>query len=302
MQTPTTPSSDTIPWLSIVLIVIALVIIIIIIVVIYRYQVFLDKTEPMLVPSVHPAYDVPQPKTPALSKTGQEYTYNFWIKINDWEKGYNQMKHVLTRSTHDPREPSAVDTGLCNPTIWLYPESNNLAVRVSTLKPSTSNTKSMDSALFPPYKPASVGSVEYTSVNPDYYFKKECQNKVENCQYVQTTVACDVANIPLQRWVMITVCLWNRTLDVYINGYLVRSVVLPAPALFDEEQLKNIYVGGKHTQDTFAGSFSRLKYYNRAITAQEVMTLYKKGPVPAAYWWKTVKHNIEITLDVNQDP
>ena len=207
-------------------------------------------------------------------------------------------------------EPSWPVTGalvasgrMCNPTIWLYPETNDLAVRVSTMMPIARMRKKMNPTLFPHYEGVKDGSsgVEYTNVNPDYYFRGKCNNDPTNCEFVQTTVACDVANIPLQRWVMVTVCLWNRTLDVYINGYLVRSVVLPGPALFDPDALSSIYVGGSGPTDTFGGHFSRLKYYNRAITAQEVMALYKKGPVPAAYWWKTVKHNIEITLDANQD-
>lgn len=297
-------STDSIPWMTIIIVVVVLVILMIIIVAIYKYQVYLDKNEPMLLASVYSAHDVPSIKKNApISETGQEYTYNFWMKIKDYDKGYNHMKHVLTRSSHDPTKIASRDTGLCNPTIWLYPETNDLAVRVSTMMPSTSMRKKMNPTLFPHYEGVKDGAsgVEYTNVNPDYYFRGTCNNDTTNCEFVQTTVACDVANIPLQRWVMVTVCLWNRTLDVYINGYLVRSVVLPGPALFDPDALKSIYVGGSGPTDTFGGHFSRLKYYNRAITAQEVMALYKKGPVPAAYWWKTVKHNIEITLDANQD-
>ena len=41
---------------------------------------------------------------------------------------------------------------------------------------------------------------------------------------------CTVDNIPLQRWVNIIVSLNGRTMDVYINGKLTRTCVLPGVA------------------------------------------------------------------------
>ena len=38
---------------------------------------------------------------------------------------------------------------------------------------------------------------------------------------------CDVANIPIQKWVNLMVSVFNKTMDVYVDGKLVRTCLLP---------------------------------------------------------------------------
>jgi hypothetical protein len=285
-----------VPWMKVVLIALGIVAVIIACVAIYKYHLSIAKSQPMLIdrPSLMTIANVPPSNVPELSANGREYTYNFWINVNDWSKGYGQVKHVLTRSNDDPSR--GLGKVLTNPTIWLYPTDNKIAIRVSTMK---SNSDSYDKSVFPKYETMNAPHTnhKYTVVNPYYYHKKDANMK----QYLDTTVVCDIANIPLQRWVMVSVILWNRTMDVYINGMLVRSAVLPGIPYFRTNGLKNIYVGDKRPGHTFNGHISRLKYYNRAITAKEVMGLYESGPLPAAYWWNNLKQNIKVTLDVTSE-
>jgi len=84
---------------------------------------------------------------------------------------------------------------------------------------------------------------------------------------------CNVANIPLQKWVNIIVSLYGRTLDVYIDGKLVRTCVLPGVAKIANNA--PIYVtplGG------FSGFTSNVHYYNDALNPQEAFNIYKAGP------------------------
>lgn len=301
------PNDESIPWTKIILIIVVLVIVMIIIVAVYRYQVNLKRTEPTLLEDPTPAYVANNIKSAntaaALSTTGQEYTYNMWMYIDNWEKNFGKMKHVFTRGAVSPFSSDSDKTGTANPTIWLYPHENNLAVRVSTLKISDATRKQYDPNLFPDYSYVRTKNEgQYTNVNPDYYYKTYKENDPTKAhEYVNTTVACDISNIPLQRWVMVTVVLWNRTLDVYINGYLSRSVVLPGAPLFDPADLGNIYIGGSNRNQTFGGYFSRVKYFNRAITAHDIMKLYKNGPLPSNYWWNALKYNLKLSLSVDQD-
>lgn len=299
--------ADSIPWLKIVFVVVVLVVVMIIIVAIYRYQVNLQRTEPTLVSNPTASYSANDIKTAnqtaALSTTGQEYTYNLWMYVDNWGKNYGKMKHVMTRATKSPFDSDPASAGAANPTIWLYPEENNLAVRVSTMKIAKDARKEYDQNVFPDYEYVRTrDQAQYTNVNPDFYYRTNRRNNPGKAfEFVNTTVACDVANIPLQRWVMVTVVLWNRTLDVYINGYLARSVVLPGAPLFDPADLSKIYIGGNNSNQTFGGYFSRMKYYNRAVTAEEVMGLYRDGPLPANYWWNALKYKIALTLDIDED-
>jgi hypothetical protein len=285
-----------IPWLKVIFVSLAIVAVIAVCIVIYRRQVRLVKTQPMLIPN--PTHMSKQPvisgNTAMLSKTGREYTYNFWINVNDWSKGYDSVKNVLTRSKSSPfTNPQT----LSNPSIWFYPKDNSLAIRVSTM----ANDTQYDRQLYPDYQQqtGSVGSATYTVVNPYLYHKNP--NYADQQYFLDTTYVCDVANIPLQRWVMVSVILWNRTLDVYVNGMLVRSAILPGIPLFDANDLSNIYVGSSRADGTFNGHMSRLKYYNRAITANEVMELYRTGPLSSSVWWNNLKHKIKLTLDVSEE-
>lgn len=283
-----------VPWMKVILIALGMVAVIIACVAIYKYHLSIAKTQPMLIdsPSLMTMAQVPQ--APELSTSGREYTYNFWININDWSKGYGNVKHVLTRSSADPTQGKG--KLLTNPTVWLYPKDNKLAIRVSTMK---SDSDSYDRNVYPNYDVMNAPRTtqRYSVVNPYYYE----QNEKPSEQYLDTTFVCDIANIPIQRWVMVSVILWNRTMDVYINGMLVRSAVLPGVPYFRSSGLKDIYVGNKRANKTFNGHISRLKYYNRAVTAKEVMDLYEKGPLPASYWWTNLKQNIKVTLDVTSE-
>lgn len=287
--------STSIPWTKIILVSLALFALIIVVVFIVRYQRLKAKSEVMLLdpPTLMTVARVKS--TPDLSAVGREYTYNFWINVNDWSKGYGNLKHVLTRANKSPTAGNG--KLLTNPTIWMYPQDNKLAVRVSTMK---TQSDTYDSQLFPNYDVMNAPNTtnqKYTVVNPYFYENRETNMD----QFLNTTVVCDIANIPLQRWVMVTVTLWNRTLDVYVNGMLVRSAVLPGVPYFSPSGLSNIYVGNERPSKTFNGYISRLKYYDRSVTAKEVKTLYEKGPLPASYWWSNIRQNIKLTLDVTQD-
>lgn len=200
------------PWLKIVLICAAAIVLIAVIVIIYRYQRYLGKTQPMLRAdpiSASSGIDINGAKAP-LSETGREYTYNMWFNIRDWESGYGQPKCVLHRASKDPTG-NAPDCP-SNPSIWFYPKENKMMVRVSTMK---SDSEDYDPNVYPEYDIKSLGkgrNERYTIVNPLY--KGNIDQSTGKPLYLDTTYACDIGNLPLQRWVQVTVVMWNRTLDI----------------------------------------------------------------------------------------
>ncbi len=44
---------------------------------------------------------------------------------------------------------------------------------------------------------------------------------------------CSIANVPIQKWVNLIISVYGRSLDVYIDGKLVRTCVLPGVAKID---------------------------------------------------------------------
>lgn len=84
---------------------------------------------------------------------------------------------------------------------------------------------------------------------------------------------CSIRNFPLQRWVNLIVSLNGRTLDVYLDGKLVRTCILPGVAKPVGESDIEITPGGG-----FAGWTSRLKYWANPLNPQQAYNVYKEGP------------------------
>lgn len=285
--------------LKIILSIVLLIIFIVIIVLIIQAQQEKAKNEPVLISyPVSPVGfgSIASSKAP-LSVTGRESTYNMWINIRDWDQGYGNYKCILQRSGSDPfaggASPSLEDQTPANPSIWLYPKENKLMVRVSTMQDESNS--GYDRSIYPNYPTVRASGGKYTIVNP-YFLQKSPDRLMEPSEYASPTYVCDVTNIPLQRWVQISVVLWNRTLDIYVNGKLVRSCVLPGvPAHLPGSQ---IWIGASDRSNTFNGYISRLKYFNRACTAEEIYNMYLAGPLSTGFWWEVLKTKAKLTLDI----
>lgn len=91
-----------------------------------------------------------------------------------------------------------------------------------------------------------------------------------------------VPNIPLQRWVHVVVTTHNRTLDLYLNGKLVRSRLLdniPVENNKGDESDENGITICK-SSETYEGKFSRFSYHEKALNPRDVREIYAKGPEP----------------------
>lgn len=83
---------------------------------------------------------------------------------------------------------------------------------------------------------------------------------------------CVVENFPLQKWVNLTVSVYGRSLDIYIDGKLVRTCVLPGVAKVDpDSDITVTPFGGFHG---FTGNF---KYWSNALNPQEAYNIYREG-------------------------
>jgi len=83
---------------------------------------------------------------------------------------------------------------------------------------------------------------------------------------------CTVQNIPLQKWVNVIISLYGRTLDVYLDGKLVRTCVLPGVAKVNADA--DIIVTPKGGFDGWTTNF---KYWPNATNPQDAYNIYKDG-------------------------
>lgn len=90
--------------------------------------------------------------------------------------------------------------------------------------------------------------------------------------YNDTYNRCRIENVPLQKWVNLIVSVYNQTLDLYLDGKLVKTCVLDGVPRLDASD--NVYVtpdGG------FSGWTSNIEYWDKALNPQEAYNVYRKG-------------------------
>jgi hypothetical protein len=112
---------------------------------------------------------------------------------------------------------------------------------------------------------------------------------------VPTKHTCTLENIPLQAWVNVIMTLNNRSLDLYMDGKLVRTCVLPGvPLAASGTDLKVTPDGG------FYGFISNLQYISRAVNPREAWTIYKEG-YGGSNWLSNLLNKYRIKLAFMED-
>lgn len=177
---------------------------------------------------------------PLSSEKQGGYGMQWWMFVKDWNYGYGKKKSVVKRS--DPTY-----AGVSNPHISLHPTDNTLQVSVSIFPSSSSAGTS---------EPAPAG---FSGSTDDVF-------------------VCDVPGIPLQSWFSVSVSVFGRNLDVYINGQLVKSCLLPGvpkPAAGDIQMTPE---GG------FSGKVCGFYHFSRMLTPNDAALYNSRGcpcPVPS---------------------
>ncbi len=124
-----------------------------------------------------------------------------------------------------------------NPLISLHPTDNSLQVRVAVF----------------PTSAAAGASVPTASSTGDSF-------------------TCTVENVPLQSWFSVSVTVFQRNVDIYINGRLVKSCVLPG---VPKPVSGDLIVG--ETTNGFSGSVCNTRVYPSMIGPDEAKAFYDEG-------------------------
>lgn len=108
---------------------------------------------------------------------------------------------------------------------------------------------------------------------------------------------CTIPNFPLQTWVNLIISLYGRTLDMYIDGKLVRTCVLPGVAKVNPDADISITPGGG-----FSGWTSNFEYWDTATNPQQAYNIYKTGYGGSGLGDIFNKYKIKISfLEDNQE-
>lgn len=168
--------------------------------------------------------------------TSLNFSYSIWIYVNDWNYKFGEPKVVFVHGSKAGSTPPPPTT-------------------------TTTTTTSSDAA------------AGFSQPCP-LVFLGESENNctvVMSCEGTGPAIA-RLENIPLQKWVNITICVYGRTMDLYMDGKLVKTVLLPGvPNVQPNVPVMVTPNGG------FSGWTSNLMYYADALNPQDVWNIYDKG-------------------------
>ena len=162
------------------------------------------------------------------------YGMQWWMYVKDWNYGYGKKKSVVKR-------PDSTNGAVMNPHISLHPTDNSLQVSVSVY-PATEGGSGKS-------EPAPAG---HSGSSDDVF-------------------VCEVPNIPLQTWFAVSVTVFGRNMDIYIDGKLVKSCFLsgvPKPAVGDIQLTPD---GG------FSGRMCNFYHYPKMLTPSDAMSFWQAG-------------------------
>ena len=221
----------------------------------YVYKYFFEeqgKISQAILTTAIPANPATSPKTYEILPVyeGGEYSITFWTYITAYKDTVGKAKHVLELAPN-----STTDNPLSTLVVGLGPYNNKLMVRVNTNASGTETlTKTKVNSIFQP-------------------------TQVPSGQLLNDTMPmCDLPEVELQRWVCFGIVLNGRTVDVYLDGKLARSCVLPSFYTVDANgvNMKLLQYGG------FDGFLSNLYVHSVALNPEQMYRIYMNGPADIA--------------------
>lgn len=200
------------------------------------------------------------------------FMLSVWFYIDNWGQNISQNKNILYLASN-------VDTNVINE----FATTSLLGLSTKYEKNTTNDSNI--------YKNLHISLDKY---NNDLFIDIETypDNSSDiNIELVYTRYV--IKNIAIQKWNCLTLSVDNKTLDVYLDGKLRNSFILPGiyKGDVDSGKEKNIYLGkigistiapdSSTSTDIpnvgFEGYITRIRYQANGISPKEAYDIYKKG-------------------------
>jgi hypothetical protein len=190
----------------------------------------------------------------SLVSPGHEFSFNFWIYLGANYQTTSGHKLLLTRGTL-PDTPSGKVDYSSNPVIFLDKGTNRLYFAFST------------------------NAVTSAKISLDDILQKDV-----NGRYVNGWLVTYIDYVPLQRWVNLSVVVRDNSAYVFMDADMYSTVTVNDIVINDS--MKRPIIRGNNGDLTIGsrsystnGYLTFCRFYNYALTQNEIQGIYKTGPV-----------------------
>jgi Concanavalin A-like lectin/glucanases superfamily len=195
-------------------------------------------------------------------KPGGEYTISAWLYINSWK---NAGQSILTVFEEGAGNDAIMEIGL-------YPNQSKMVIRAGRMYDSSDTTN-------------------YNNNNAE-------AEKVYTNDLTSLTGSnlrqCDLVDIDMQRWIFLTVSVNGRIMDVYMDGKLARSCILPTVQNYIGTNSQ--YVGISGAANKVDGQISGVRFSAYAVTPDQIYAQYQAGPYTYVGFIDYLKSKLGVTI------
>ena len=193
------------------------------------------------------------------------FAYSIWFYVNDWNYRYGEPKVIFARASSSP--PNSVGSsstvgGCAGTQFGCCPYPDNATAKM--------NGDGTNCAGFCPG--VILGAISNNLDIQLTVYPGLDNNADITGDRTSTIHTCSVQNVPIQKWVNLLISVYGRSLDVYLDGKLVKTCVLPGTAKITDSA--NVFVtpnGG------FSGWTAKFQYYPNSINPQTAWNIYQQG-------------------------
>lgn len=217
-------------------------------------------------------------KLPTLFEGG-EFSISTWVYISNWSYRAGLNKSIITIGG---------------------PNFDTIRVYLGGVKPSLSvRLQTKDRNVVSSVPNGSSSTMNTAQQMPIESLDKATQNAVFNILQtdsglLDSSPLCDLPEVELQRWVNISVAVNGRTVDVYMDGKLARSCVLPSFFKVDAGG----YSAYLLSYGGFGGQISTTTMYDAALNPEQVYKNYMAGPEPITGIWQWISSTFAPGVNV----
>ena len=215
---------------------------------------------------------------------GADHTYSFWCFVSEFHETPNQPKMIFSHEFQYQLDPYKLNVAVGGTDADLLVFITDKYENRQTRKKKAlyySNARKED------------------GVEPDslYPFDRPGLGRLTN-DLDDTHI---IHGLPLQAWNHVTIVVYDKTLDLYLNGKLARTFVLERELQMLKDSL--IQVGSVGDEITYNGYISRFRYYPRIVSPQEIYKIYLAGPAKASNLSeKRDDTRLNLTLSMGKGP